>query len=257
MRARRSHAQLDRLLDRLVAGEGPEATGDLAPLLHPAQVARATLVRQVPENVRSAHLAALRADRARNIVVPVRGARARFRPARIAMVAAIVAVLGCGSAVAASANALPGDALYGIKIATEKVSLAMHRDPVGRAALHLQFASTRAQEVQELLAAGRSPSKALEALEDELAAAEEEALNGRALGRDVDALLAHVQAMYDKHIAVLTGVLDQVGSDQAKAAIQRAIDRANEHKANVHKGKPDDPGKPGDPGNSGGAPGRP
>src|SRR5687767_15440835 len=192
MRTRRSHAELDRLLDRLWAGEAPEATGDLAPLLHPAQVARAAFVRSVPADVVRAHIAALRADRARNVVVPVR-AQVRFRAARIAMVAAIVAVLGCGGAVAASASALPGDALYGIKRATERVSLAMHRDPVGRAALHLQFASTRAQEVQELLAAGRSPSKTIQALEEELEAAEADALNAQALGRDVDALLAHVE----------------------------------------------------------------
>ncbi len=264
MRARRSHAELDRLLDRLVSqtpgGQDPEATGDLAPFLHPARVARATLVQRLPEDVRRAHLVALRQDRVRNVVVPA--ARPRFRVARIAIVAAIVAVLGCGSALAASANALPGDPLYGVKRAAERISLAMHRDPVGRSALHLEFAENRSQEVQELLAAGRSPSEALEALQDELDAAEADALNAQALGRDVDALLAHVQAMFDKHITVLTGVLDQVGSDQAKEAIQRAIDRANDHQANVRgksgEHKPEEPGKPtGSPGKSGDAPGKP
>ncbi|MFY9585869.1 MAG: DUF5667 domain-containing protein, partial [Actinomycetota bacterium] len=150
----------------------------------------------------------------------------------------------------------------GLKRAAERISLAMHRDPVGKAALHLQFAENRAQEVADLLAAGRSPSSALEALENELEGAEADALHAQALGRDVDALLAHVQAMFDKHIGVLSGVLDQVGSDQAKDAIQRAIDRANEHKANVRgksgEHKPEDPGKPTDaPSRSGGTRGKP
>ena len=260
MRARRSHAELDRLLDRLVAGRAPEATGDHAPLLHPARVARAAFVRQVPEEVARGHLAAFRADRARSVVVAV--GRPRFRVARIAIVAAIVAVLACGSALAASASALPGDPLYGVKRAAERISLAMHRDPVGRAALHLQFAENRAGEVTDLLASGRIASEAAEALEEELEAAKADALSAQALGRDVDALLAHVQAMFDKHIGVLTGVLDQVGSQKAKDAIQRAIDRAKEHQANVRgksgDHKPEDPGKPTEaPGNRGSAPGRP
>lgn len=261
MRARRSHAELDRLLDRLVAGQGPEATGDHAPLLHPARVARATLVQSLPEDVQGAHLAALRADRARSVVVSV-PARPRFRVARIAIVAAIVAVLGCGSAVAASAEALPGDPLYGLKRAAERISLAMHRDPTGKAALHLQFAQERLDEIAALRAAGEDASGLVDDLEEELNAAEHDALNAQALGRDVEALLAHVQAMFDKHIGVLTGVLEKVGSDQAKEAIQRAIDRANEHKANVRgksgEHKPEDPGKPTEnPGKSGGTQGRP
>src|SRR5436309_4998335 len=141
MRTRRSAAELDRLLDQIVAGE-PEATGDRAPFLHPARVARATLTRSLPQNVQVAHLAALRADRTRNVVLQARP-RPRFRVARIAIVAAIVAVLGCGSALAASAEALPGDPLYGLKRAAERTSLAMHRDSVGKAALHLQFAENR------------------------------------------------------------------------------------------------------------------
>jgi len=260
MRARRSHAELDRLLDRLVAGQDPEATGDHASFLHPARVARATLVRSLPEDVQRAHVAALRADRARNVVLPA-PARPRFRVARIAIVAAIVAVLGCGSALAASAEALPGDPLYGLKRAAERVSLAMHRDPLGKAALHLQFAENRLEELQALRAQGEDVSALTQDLEEELEGAEHDALNAQALGRDVDALLAHVQAMFDKHIGVLTGVLDQVGSDQARDAIQRAIDRANEHQANVRgksgEHKPEDPGKPTDAGSRGGTPGKP
>jgi hypothetical protein len=123
----------------------------------------------------------------------------------------------------------------------------MHRDPVGRAALQLRFANTRLDEVQALLAAGEDAGAAIEGLEDALEGAEEEALHAVALGRDADALLAHVQEMIAKHIAVLTDVLAKV-PDQAKDAIQKAIDNAEKAKSKVQHGKNNPPGKPDDVG---------
>lgn len=236
---------LDRLLDRLDAGEDPGATGDLVPLLHPARAAKAALSKSLPSGVVQAHLAALRADRARNVMVipPIRGRGLRMAAASVA--AGIVLVMGAGSAVAASASSLPGDALYGVKKAVERISLAMHRDPVGRVALHLQFAATRLSEVKAVLATGGDPSEAVDGLTAALDDAEQEALH--AIGKDSGALLAHVEEMISKHIATLTEVLGRV-PDQAKDAIQRAIDNAEKAKANVQKGKNKDTGKPDDVG---------
>ena len=263
MRTRRRVTELDRLLDRLVAGADPEATGDLAPFLHPARVARATLVRHIPDAVARDHLAALRMDRARGVVVPAARARPRFRAARLAVIATVVVVLGCGGAVAASARALPGDPLYGVKRATESISLWMERDLAGKARKHLEFAGNRLQEIQALRAAGLDVTDTVAALEEELEGAEEDALHAKALGQDAEALLAHVQEMISKHIAVLERVLGKVGSEQAQEAIQRAIDRAKEHEAKVQRGrsgdrgKPDGAGKPtSNPGRGGNAPGR-
>lgn len=264
MPTRRHATELDRLLDRLVAGGEPEATGDLAPFLHPARVARATLVRRVPEGVAREHLAAFRADRARNVVVSIAPPRrAGLRAARLAVIAAVVVVLGCGSAVAASARALPGDAFYGVKRATERISLWMERDPADKARKHLEFAGVRLDEIQALRAAGLDVTDTVGALEEELEGAEQDALHAQALGQDAEALLAHVQEMISKHIAVLERVLGKVGSEQAEEAIQRAIDRAKEHEAKVQRGrsgergKPDDAGKPtSNPGKGGNAPGR-
>ena len=66
--------------------------------------------------------------------------------------------------------------------------------------------------------------------------------------------------MISKHIAVLNEVLAKV-PDQAKDAIQKAIDNAEKAKANVQQGKDKSQGNPGGgppttpPGNSGNAPG--
>ena len=257
MGSRRLRNELDRLLDR-PADEQAGPAGNLAPLLHPARVARTALVAVVPADVAGRHVAALQADRRRNVVVAPRLRRPTgLRVVAASLVAGILLVLGAGGAVAASANTLPGDSLYGVKRAVERVSLAMHRDPVGRAGLQLQFAATRLSEIQALLAAGRDTSEAIDGLENALSGAEEEALHAVALGKDADALLAHVQEMISKHIAVLEGVLEKV-PDQAKDAIEHAIENANKAKANVQKGqgKPDDVGPPSEPpGNSGNAPG--
>lgn len=260
MGTRRLRDDLDRLLDRIGAGEEPEA--GLAPLLHPAQAARAVLSGSVRPQIVRDHLLALRADRARNVVVLPRVRRRGVRLAAASLTAGILLVTGAGGAVAASASALPGETLYGVKRAVERVSLAMHRDPVGRAALHLQFAATRLSEIETVVAASGDPTEAVDGLEDALGGAEEEALQAVALGRDADALLAHVQQMIAKHIAVLSKVLAKV-PDQAKDAIQHAIDNAEKAKAKVQqgkdkaKGKPDDAGPPASPpGKSGNAPGQ-
>jgi hypothetical protein len=249
MGIRRNSADLDRLLDRLGAGEEPEATGDLAPFLHPAQVARASFVRSVPDDVAREHLAGLRADRARNVVtLPSVRRNPAVRLASAFVVAAMLLVIGGGSAIAASSSALPGDPLYGVKRTVEQISLAMHRDPAGRAALHLQFADVRLHEVSALVLAGKDPGDLVDDLEAELNGAENDALHALALGQDADALLAHVRAMIAKHITVLNGVLAKV-SDQAKDAIQHALDNAQKASDNVQHGRGQD-NKPATPGSS-------
>jgi hypothetical protein len=246
MGIRRNSANLDRLLDRLGAGEEPEATGDLAPFLHPAQVARAAFVRSVPEDVAREHIAGLRADRARNVVtLPSVRRSPAVRLASAFVLAAMLLVIGGGSAIAASSSALPGDPLYGVKRAVERISLAMHHDHAGRAALHLQFANNRLHEVSALVLAGKDPAELLGDLEAELSGAENDALQALALGQDAEALLDHVRAMIAKHITVLNGVLAKV-PDQAKDAIQHAIDNAQNASDNVQHGRGQS-NKPADP----------
>jgi uncharacterized protein DUF5667 len=74
---------------------------------------------------------------------------------RIVMVAAAAvlgtAVLG-GAGVLASRNALPGDGLYPVKRVAESAQLAMTFDDVERGRRHLDLASTRIGEVEQLLA---------------------------------------------------------------------------------------------------------
>jgi hypothetical protein len=74
---------------------------------------------------------------------------------RIVLVAA-AAVLGTavigGAGVLASRDALPGDNLYGIKRAAESVGTAMTWDDAARGRRHLDLASTRIDEMEQLAA---------------------------------------------------------------------------------------------------------
>jgi Domain of unknown function (DUF5667) len=86
------------------------------------------------------------------------GSTDRRRPligGRIVMVAA-AAVLGTavvgGGGVLASRDALPGDSLYGVKRAAESADLAMTWDDADRGRKHLDLASTRVDEMEQLVA---------------------------------------------------------------------------------------------------------
>lgn len=71
----------------------------------------------------------------------------------------IAALLGGGAgATYASQSSLPGDVLYPVKIASEKVQTALVVDDVKEADLHLKFSSERLEEVEELAQKGeKSP----------------------------------------------------------------------------------------------------
>ena len=86
--------------------------------------------------------------------LPARRRHTSFSTRLVSSAAAAVlatALLGAGG-VLASSGALPGDALYPVKRVAETASLAMTWDDTARGHRHLQLASTRIDEVEQLLA---------------------------------------------------------------------------------------------------------
>ncbi|SBV29418.1 hypothetical protein GA0070620_4990 [Micromonospora krabiensis] len=85
----------------------------------------------------------------RNSLLPaVTARRARARGAiLIGIAAGAIAVSGIS---AASENAVPGDALYGMKRSTERAQLALASSDISRGQLFLDFARTRLGEAAEL-----------------------------------------------------------------------------------------------------------
>jgi hypothetical protein len=121
-RSNRLHDELDVLLD----GRLGEVSEDLAPLLQAADELRAELAAfELDPEVADRHLERLLSGEAPAAVVPLRTRRApgdrwRRRVAAVVLAAALV----LAPATIASASSLPGDTLYPVKIAVEKIRLA-------------------------------------------------------------------------------------------------------------------------------------
>jgi ElaB/YqjD/DUF883 family membrane-anchored ribosome-binding protein len=146
-----------------------------------------------------------------------------LRPAFAAGLAALVLIVGAGSA---AANSLPGDATFGLKRAIEEVRVALTFDDVERVRVLAQIADQRLSELEQV--AGRDDKAptasdeyaqavtrfraAVDALQQ---AAPEE--NKSDLAQDV------ADAAREKHEMVLEQLRDRL-SDRAKDAVDRAIE---------------------------------
>lgn len=76
------------------------------------------------------------------------------RPVLVVMLALGATIGGWVAGVSASQNSLPGDALYGVKLATEKTQVTvavMTGDKGAETQLHLKFAGRRSQEVKKVM----------------------------------------------------------------------------------------------------------
>lgn len=83
------------------------------------------------------------------IIFPWRVMKLAARPV-LALVSVFALVLGSGLSVSASQLALPGDALYGLKIASEKVQVALTFDKKESAKIHVELAGKRINEIKKI-----------------------------------------------------------------------------------------------------------
>jgi len=67
----------------------------------------------------------------------------------------VVLLAGIGT-VAASADALPDESLYAVKLATEQARIALASSDTDRSELHIEFAERRATEIAEMARQGES-----------------------------------------------------------------------------------------------------
>jgi hypothetical protein len=81
---------------------------------------------------------------------PVPTSRVLPRRRMVIATALVATSLGLGSMASASASALPGEALYPVKRATERVELTFHRGLADRGAFQLELAERRLREAREL-----------------------------------------------------------------------------------------------------------
>jgi Domain of unknown function (DUF5667) len=143
--------QVDERLDALLDGRPGEVTDDLAPLLAAAEALRAELADlELDPEVANRHLEQALDRPAPVVTLPVRkaGGGLRRRVAAVALAAALVLV----PATMASASALPGQALYPVKLAVEQVRLAtVQWSAALEAQVRTRVAARRLQELDRLV----------------------------------------------------------------------------------------------------------
>ncbi len=149
---------------------------------------------------------------------------------RPALAAAAILVLVLAGATSAAASSLPGDALYGLKRASEDVQVALTFDEVARMRLLSQLADRRVEEIAEI--AKLRPSSAPTATQEYADAVERfaDALDDlhNAVSEDKRAAAqALAEAARAKHKAVLDAVKDKLSGDD-QSDLQRVIDREEE-----------------------------
>ena len=77
------------------------------------------------------------------------------RPVGAALAGVAVVLVTAGWTTAAASDTLPGDPLYWVKSAKERVMLEVPRSDVGQAQAHADLARVRVQEMRQLVASGR------------------------------------------------------------------------------------------------------
>jgi hypothetical protein len=121
----------------------------IAPRVIAESAPSAALVEIVPGRTTAADTTRMGARHNDSILTRIRGISIGRPLAVVASVVTAFAML-LGGAVWMSQKALPGDTLYGLKRASERVELAFAGSPTDKARLYLSQAATRVQEAQGL-----------------------------------------------------------------------------------------------------------
>jgi len=253
---------LDQCLSSIQSGEAtfeaclaqyPEHAEILEPLLRMAIQARTMMAPAPPndafvKNAKIRILNQLQVPDKKPTIKQVRDRRFAFlglRPAYalLSMVLVLGLLLSGIGATTASASALPGDALYGLKRGIEETQLVFTFNASGDAELLLQFTEERLQEAESLADANRD-ANIPEALEGyaillerliDLADTDEIAGDTETLDKIQSGLVHHqeiLQRVYDK------------APPQARKGLENAMERSSHGKSVIEKLK--ESGKPSD-----------
>lgn len=144
----------------------------------------------------------------------------------LATIALVFALLASGIGVVnASAASLPGDALYGVKLAREQFALTLSMTDKGDERLLAGFAEERLNEAEALVNQNRLEEipTALQGLEDALT--DLAALND-VNGDEPPGSLEHLQTRLSKHVQVLQGLIEDA-PEPAREALQKALEKSS------------------------------
>lgn len=146
-------AQLVAVAPRIIADGITEdaAMIDIVPRPAPAQLRPGAGAKSATPPVRATTQARARRSRPTDTVWQRLRAMPIIRPLGVAASVITVFALLLGGAVWLSQKALPGDSMYGLKRAGERVELALASNDTERAQDYLDFATTRVDEAKQLI----------------------------------------------------------------------------------------------------------
>ena len=227
---------LDRCLLRIQSGQAtleeclidnPKHAQELEALLRVAAVTRAQLTPAGPSQTFLAHSpkrvmnlvrARLKASTPSRRRRPVWIGQSAYRLAGVLL--ALALLIGSVGVAYASADALPGDNLYGIKRGLERAALVVSLSAEGDAELWLEQADRRIAEVEELVRRGRGKDVRLA-----LAGYENAVREGLEIASEQGVGLSDLGAALSKHEQTLIEVLEKA-PEQAAPALSRALERS-------------------------------
>jgi hypothetical protein len=135
----------------------------------------------------------------------------------------LLGMMGIG-VVYASSESLPGDSLYPVKLAAERVRLALSPGDAAEARLHLGLAGERLREATRLTE--MSKEEDIETLMskyvEEVEAASHILQSQHARGEDVTLLSKHLQEHMARQQVMLSGIREEA-SEGTQAAVERAM----------------------------------
>jgi hypothetical protein len=128
----------------------------------------------------------------------------------VALVIVLAPILGSASAVNAAAGSVPGDALYGVKRATELAQVVL-TPPPNQTELHLLFAEHRAAELLAIAARRTASAENIDTLTSEMLA-------------ETEAALTHVNAAsQERRQHLLENLLAAIQNQQKTLALAKTI----------------------------------
>jgi hypothetical protein len=215
----RLHDDLDALLD----GRPVELTEELAPLAEAADALRAELAAyELDPEVADRHLERVLDDSATVMTSPARTYVNGWRRRVAAVVLAAALVLA--PATMASAAALPGQAMYPLKLAIEQLRLAsVQWSPAREAGERIRVADQRLEELDQLVELGMVTQipVAVRAVDRAVMAATRAVQQARMEGADVTKVAGELQAVKQEQRVQLATLFQRLRT--TPASIRRAI----------------------------------
>jgi uncharacterized protein DUF5667 len=213
------HDDLDALLD----GRSVELTEELVPLVEAADALWVELAAyELDPEVADRHLARVLDDSAAVVALPTRGYANGWRRSMAAAVLAAALVLA--PATMASAAALPGQAMYPMKLAIEQLRLAsVQWSPSREAGERIRVADERLEELDQLVELGMVSQipVAVRAVDRAVMAAIRAVQEARMDGADITKVAGELEAVKQEQEAQLATLFQRLPT--TPASIRKAI----------------------------------